>query len=168
MTPISVLGQGDGTAKAYAQAAVALDAPTAAYAAGVAVSEAEPLLTRSGETADLSEDAARLLSQGKFTQVAALCARCEFAPVLPRKPVHGAALARPDAANDEGSGKRFFSGKVDARIFLKLLPHFVDRSACVFELHEFVDPLAIPGKGSTYEMSSFEFVRKADLGLFAA
>jgi hypothetical protein len=45
--------------------------------------------------------------------------------------VHGAPLARPDAANDEGSGKRFFSGKVDARIFLKLLPHFVDRSVCV-------------------------------------
>ena len=81
--------------------------------------------------------------------------------------VHGAPLARPDAANDEGSGKRFFSGKVDARIFLKLLPHFVDRSICVFELHEFVDPLGIPGKGSTYEMSSFEFVRKADTGLFA-
>ena len=56
---------------------------------------------------------------------------------------------------------------MDARIFLKLLPHFVDRSVCVFELHEFVDPLGIPGKGSTYEMSSFEFVRKPDTGLFA-
>jgi hypothetical protein len=81
--------------------------------------------------------------------------------------VHGAQLARPDAANDEGSGKRFFSGNLDARIFLKLLPHFVDRSTCVFELHEFVDPLTMPGKGSTYEMSAFEFVRKADTGLFA-
>jgi len=81
--------------------------------------------------------------------------------------VHGAPLARPDAARDEGSGKRFFSGKVDAKIFLKLLPHFVERSICVFELHEFVDPLGIPGKGSTYEMSSFEFVRKPDTGLFA-
>jgi hypothetical protein len=81
--------------------------------------------------------------------------------------VHGAPLARPDTANDEGSGKRFFSGKVDAKIFLKLLPHFVERSICVFELHEFVDPLGIPGKGSTYEMSSFEFVRKPDTGLFA-
>jgi hypothetical protein len=36
-----------------------------------------------------------------------------------------------------------------------------------FELHEFIDPLGIPGKGSTYEMSSFEFVRKPDPGLFA-
>ena len=27
--------------------------------------------------------------------------------------------------------------------------------------------LGMPGKGSTYEMSSFEFVRKADAGLFA-
>jgi hypothetical protein len=63
--------------------------------------------------------------------------------------------------------KRFFSGKGDAKIFLKLLPHFIDLSICVFELHEFVDPLAIPGKGSTYEMSSFEFVRKPDPGLFA-
>jgi hypothetical protein len=81
--------------------------------------------------------------------------------------VHGAPLHNPDAANDENSGKRFFSGKVNARIFLKLLPHFVDRSVCVFELHEFVDPLGIPGKGSTYEMSSFEFVRKPDTGLFA-
>jgi hypothetical protein len=81
--------------------------------------------------------------------------------------VHGVPLARPDAANDEGSGKRFFSGKVDARIFLKLLPHFIDRSVCVFALLEFVDPLATSGKASTYEMSSFEFVRKEDSGLFA-
>ena len=81
--------------------------------------------------------------------------------------VHGAPLHNPDAANDENSGKRFFSGKVDAKIFLKLLPHFVDRSVCVFELHEFVDPLGMPGKGTTYEMSSFEFVRKPDTGLFA-
>ncbi len=81
--------------------------------------------------------------------------------------VHGELLARPEAASDEGSGKRFFSGKVDAKIFLKLLPHFVERSICVFELHEFVDPLAIPGKGSSYEMCAFEFVRKADAGLFA-
>jgi hypothetical protein len=63
-------------------------------------------------------------------------------------------------------GERFFSGKVDARIFLKLLPHFIDRSICVFELHEFVDPLGLPGKGSTDEMSSFEFVRMPDTGLF--
>jgi hypothetical protein len=34
-------------------------------------------------------------------------------------------------------------------------------------LHEFVDPLGLPGKGSTYEMSSFEFVRKRDSGLLA-
>jgi hypothetical protein len=81
--------------------------------------------------------------------------------------VHGAPLAAVDAANDANSGKRFFSGKVDARIFLKLLPYFVDRSTCVFELHEFVDPLGMPGKGSTYEMSSFEFICKADTGLFA-
>jgi hypothetical protein len=81
--------------------------------------------------------------------------------------VHGAPLARTDGANDEGSGKRFFSGKVDAKIFLKLLPHFVERSICVFELREFVDTLAVPGKGSTYEMSSFEFVRRPDTGLFA-
>jgi hypothetical protein len=52
------------------------------------------------------------------------------------------------------------------KIFLKLLPHFIDRSICVFELHEFVDPLGPPGKGSTYEMSSFEFVRMPDTGLF--
>jgi len=81
--------------------------------------------------------------------------------------VHGAPLTPPDAANDEGSGQRFFSGKVDARMFAKLLPHFVDRSFCIFELHEFIDPLAVPGKGSTYEMNSFEFIRKADTGLFA-
>ena len=81
--------------------------------------------------------------------------------------VHGAPIARHDAANDESSGKRFFSGKVHAKIFLKLLPHFVDRSVCVFELHEFVDPLGLPGKGSTYEMNSFEFVRKPHSGLFA-
>jgi hypothetical protein len=81
--------------------------------------------------------------------------------------VHGAPLLDPNAANDANSGKRFFSGKVDAKIFLKLLPHFVDRSVCVFELHEFVDPLGMPGKGSTYELSSFEFVRKMDTGLFA-
>jgi len=56
---------------------------------------------------------------------------------------------------------------VHAKIFLKLLPHFVDRSVCVFELHEFVDPLGLPGKGSTYEMNSFEFVRKPHSGLFA-
>src|SRR6202521_2967251 len=30
--------------------------------------------------------------------------------------VHGAPIANPDAANDETSGKRFFSGKVDAKI----------------------------------------------------
>jgi len=81
--------------------------------------------------------------------------------------VHGAPLDRPETGNDEGSGQRFFNGKVDARLFAKLLPHFVDRSVCIFELHEFVDPLAVPGKGSTYEMSSFEFVRKPDTGLFA-
>src|ERR1700676_3398352 len=81
--------------------------------------------------------------------------------------VHGAPLPNPGGSDDPNSGKRFFSGKVDARIFLKLLPHFIDRSICVFELHEFVDPLAIPGKGSSYEMCAFEFVRKADTGLFA-
>jgi hypothetical protein len=81
--------------------------------------------------------------------------------------VHGAPVPNPGGSDDLNSGKRFFSGKVDARIFLKLLPHFIDRSICVFELHEFVDPLGIPGKGSTYEMSSFEFVRKPDTGLFA-
>jgi hypothetical protein len=81
--------------------------------------------------------------------------------------VHGAPLDSPETANDEGSGQRFFNGKVDASMFAKLLPHFVDRSVCIFELHEFVDPLAVPRKGSTYEMSSFEFVRKADAGLFA-
>ena len=81
--------------------------------------------------------------------------------------VHGAPIANLDKSDDQNSGKRFFSGKVDARIFLKLLPHFVDRSVCLFELHEFVDPLSMPGKGSTYEMSSFEFVRNADTGLFA-
>ena len=43
----------------FKQAAVALDAPTAAYAAGVAVSEAERLLARSGERTVLSEDIAR-------------------------------------------------------------------------------------------------------------
>jgi hypothetical protein len=80
--------------------------------------------------------------------------------------VHGAPLPNPGGSDDLNSGKRFFSGKVDARIFLKLLAHFIDRSVCVFELHEFVDPLGIPGKGSTYEMSSFEFVRKPDTGLF--
>jgi hypothetical protein len=81
--------------------------------------------------------------------------------------VHGAPLSNPDGSDDLNSGKRFFSGKVDARIFLKLLPHFVGRSVCVFELHEFVDPLAIPGKGFSYEMCAFEFVRKPDTGLFA-
>jgi hypothetical protein len=80
--------------------------------------------------------------------------------------VHGAPVPNAGGSDDLNSGKRFFSGKVDARIFLKLLPHFIDRSICVFELHEFVDPLGIPGKGSTYEMSSFEFVRKPDTGLF--
>jgi hypothetical protein len=80
--------------------------------------------------------------------------------------VHGAPLPNPGGSDDLNSGKRFFSGKVDARIFLKLLPHFIDRSICVFESHEFVDPLGIPGKGSTYEMRSFEFVRKPDTGLF--
>jgi hypothetical protein len=81
--------------------------------------------------------------------------------------VRGAPLLNPNAANDESSSKRFFSGKVDAKTFLKLLAHFVDRSGCVFELHEFVDPLGITGKGSTYEMNSFEFDRKPDTGLFA-
>jgi hypothetical protein len=81
--------------------------------------------------------------------------------------MHGAPLPNAGGSDDLNSGKRFFTGKVDARIFLKLLPHFVDRSVCVFELHEFVDPLFIAGKGSTYEMSSFEFVRKPDTGLFA-
>jgi hypothetical protein len=81
--------------------------------------------------------------------------------------VHGTPLVDGDAANDENSGKRFFSGKVDASIFGKLLPHFVDRSTCVFELREFVDPLQERGKGSVYEMGTFEFVRKVDPGLFS-
>jgi hypothetical protein len=81
--------------------------------------------------------------------------------------VHGAPLPNSGGSDDLNSAKRFFSGKVDARIFLKLLAHFVDRSICVFELHEFVDPLAIPGKGCSYEMCAFEFVRKPDPGLFA-
>jgi hypothetical protein len=80
--------------------------------------------------------------------------------------VHGAPVPNAGGSDDLNSGKRFFSGKVDARIFSKLLPHFIDRSICVFELHEFVDPLGITGKGSTYEMSSFEFVRMPDTGLF--
>src|SRR6202158_1574971 len=68
------------------QAAVALDAPTAAYASGVAVSDAERLFARSGGRTVLSEGAARLLSQGKFIHVATLRSRRESAPILPRKP----------------------------------------------------------------------------------
>jgi len=63
-----------------------LDAPTAAYAAGVAVSEAERLLVRSGERTVLNEDIARRMGQGTFLHVASLCSRRESAPVLPRKP----------------------------------------------------------------------------------
>ena len=70
----------------FKQAAVAMDAPTAAYASGVAVSDTERLFARSGERTVLSEDAARLLSQGKFIHVATLCSRRESAPILPRKP----------------------------------------------------------------------------------
>ncbi len=47
----------------FKQAAITLDLPTAAYAAGLAVSEAERLRTGSGERTGLSEDAARILSQ---------------------------------------------------------------------------------------------------------
>ena len=43
----------------FKQATVAMDAPTAAYAAGVAVSEAERLLARSGERTVLNEETAR-------------------------------------------------------------------------------------------------------------
>jgi hypothetical protein len=70
----------------FKQAAIALDAPTAAYVSGVAVSDTERLFARSGERIVLSEEAARLLSQGKFIHVATLCSRRESAPILPRKP----------------------------------------------------------------------------------
>ena len=70
----------------FKQAAIALDAPTAAYASGVAVSDTERLFARSGERTCLSEDIARLLGQGKFIHVATLCSRRESAPILPRKP----------------------------------------------------------------------------------
>jgi len=81
--------------------------------------------------------------------------------------VHGVPLPAAEGSGNEGSGKRFFNGKVDAKTFLTLLPRLVDRSICLFVLHEFVDPVGGPGKGSSFELSSFEFVRKPDFGLFA-
>ena len=70
----------------FKQAAIAMDVPTLAYAAGVAVSDAERLMTGSDERSALSEDTARSLGQGKFVHVATLCSRRESSPVLPRKP----------------------------------------------------------------------------------
>jgi hypothetical protein len=81
--------------------------------------------------------------------------------------VHGVPLPATEGSDNDASGKRFFNGKVDAKTFLMLLPRLVDRSICVFVLHEFVDPVGGPGKGSSFELRSFEFVRKPDFGLFA-
>jgi hypothetical protein len=71
---------------AFNQVSVALDVPTLAYAAGLAVSDAQGLSARSGEQIKLSEDITRSLCQGRFIPVATLCSRCDSPPVLSRRP----------------------------------------------------------------------------------
>jgi site-specific recombinase XerD len=80
----------------FKQEPIAIDVPSVAYAAGLAVSEAERLLTLSGERTALSADSARCLGQGGFTRVATLCSRRESAPVLPRKPKAPLARLTPE------------------------------------------------------------------------
>ena len=83
----------------FRQAAVEMDLPTLAYAAGLSLTEIGRRVPHAAGRTALSEEVAHTLSQGEFVKVATLSVQRNSPPVLPRKPTATPARLTPELAD---------------------------------------------------------------------